>query len=382
MPARIHPIGPIVAVLLVLLSASCTVQPPAGTAQFDGKSVPTQYLSWVIQAGGLCPEVSPQLIAAQIEAESNWNPRAVSPVGAQGLSQFMPGTWDTFGQDGDPGNGVEDPFDPVDAIMAQGRYDCHLAGEIKRMQNGTWGSCSIKANGGGTRSLGPPPPGAVVGDVVELMLAAYNAGPCRVRQYGGIPPFKETRGYVAKIMTLKAKYEVLSVADQVGVTGGVGEIGEGAGFGGLGARAVQIALQQVGLPYVWGGGSANGPDRGSRAPTNAPRPGFDCSGLVLFAFAQASAGQPGGKRMTISPPANSQAKMGIEIPRAEIQPGDVIAFRERGNPAYHHIGIYVGNGQMVHAPQTGQNIKVSPLGVPYYENQIWMIRRYGSQSQV
>ncbi|WP_030797892.1 lytic transglycosylase domain-containing protein, partial [Streptomyces griseus] len=114
---------------------------------------------WIMKAGQTCPDAPAALIAAQIEAESNWNPKATSPVGAQGLSQFMPGTWKTWGVDAD-GDGRADPFSAPDAIMSQARYDCWLAKKVRsyKIQNA---------------------------DVRRLMLAAYNAGPGAVQQYGG-----------------------------------------------------------------------------------------------------------------------------------------------------------------------------------------------------
>ncbi|MFG1626264.1 lytic transglycosylase domain-containing protein [Kribbella sp. NPDC049227] len=74
-------------------------------------TVPAAYQELVVAAGEVCPGVSAPLIAAQIEQESGWNPNATSPVGAQGLSQFMPGTWAELGRDAN-GNGVNSPFDP------------------------------------------------------------------------------------------------------------------------------------------------------------------------------------------------------------------------------------------------------------------------------
>jgi len=86
---------------------------------------------------------------------------------------------------------------------------------------------------------------------------------------------------------------------------------------------MNIALAQRGKPYVW---AAAGP--GS----------FDCSGLVVYAYAQA--GMPGLPHYT-----GTQQTMGVSVPRGQEQPGDLVFF---GNPA-HHVGIYVGNGLMVDA---------------------------------
>ncbi len=118
-----------------------------------------------VAAGKTCPEVNANLLAAQAKIESiKFNPDVISgkrrsPVGAMGVSQFMPGTWNTWGKG--------DPHDPAQAIAAQGRYMCGLA--------------------------------KVVGSNHDLMLAAYNAGPGAVQKYGGVPPYKETRNYIKRI---------------------------------------------------------------------------------------------------------------------------------------------------------------------------------------
>lgn len=140
-------------------------------------SVPAQYVAALTAAGALCPTVTPPLLAAQIQQESGWNPQAVSPSGAQGLSQFMPGTWATWGRDVN-NDGSASPFDPFDAIDAQARYDCALAAQVS----------------------------GVAGDKVSLMLAAYNAGPGALLQYQGIPPFPETQNYVRAILALIPQY--------------------------------------------------------------------------------------------------------------------------------------------------------------------------------
>lgn len=110
-----------------------------------------------------------QILAAQVQAESNWDPNAVSPMGARGIAQFIPSTWDAIA----PG---EDPFDPHASIRAQGRYMKQIKGQVEHLANGD-------AN-----------------KVIELTLAGYNAGPGAVLQFGGIPPYGEAQNYVAKIM--------------------------------------------------------------------------------------------------------------------------------------------------------------------------------------
>lgn len=96
---------------------------------------------------------------------------------------------------------------------------------------------------------------------------------------------------------------------------------------------VGIAMRYLGVPYVWGGAS--------------PR-GFDCSGLVLYAFAQ----------IGISLPHSTYAlwPMGSPVSRDQLQPGDLVFFNGLG-----HMGIYIGNNQMIHAPHSGDVVKISSL---------------------
>jgi cell wall-associated NlpC family hydrolase len=108
---------------------------------------------------------------------------------------------------------------------------------------------------------------------------------------------------------------------------------------GIRGQAMEIALQQRGKPYIW---AAAGPSS------------FDCSGLVIYSYRLA--GMPGL-------PHSSQvlATMGTAISRANLQPGDLVFF---GAPV-HHVGIYVGNGLMVNAPNFGEDVKVQPLFSDY-----------------
>jgi soluble lytic murein transglycosylase-like protein len=135
--------------------------------------VPAEFHEPIVRAAQRW-NVGAALLSAQLYAESGFNPFARSPAGAEGIAQFMPGTAAALG--------LEDPFDAAAAIDAQ----AHLMRDLLRR----FGS-------------------------VPLALAAYNAGAGAVERYGGIPPFAETRAYVARIL---------------GLLGGAGDLPAGGGF--------------------------------------------------------------------------------------------------------------------------------------------------------
>ena len=120
---------PVAAVLLfaaiVVVGSEDQQEPPTVVGLAPGANVPAEYVPLLEEAAQTCAPVTAPLLAAQIAQESGWNPRAVSPVGAQGLSQFMPATWAAYGIDAD-GDGTADPFTPADAIASQAKYMCAI----------------------------------------------------------------------------------------------------------------------------------------------------------------------------------------------------------------------------------------------------------------
>ena len=144
--------------------------------------VPAKYQPLIARAAQRW-SVGANLLAAQIYAESGFNPFARSPAGAVGIAQFIPSTARAYG--------LTDPFDPAQAIDAQ----AHLMHDMLAR----FGS-------------------------VPLALAAYNAGPGAVAACGCVPPYPETRAYVAKI---------------IGLLGGAGDLGALGGAGGLEVRLVE-----------------------------------------------------------------------------------------------------------------------------------------------
>jgi len=136
---------------------------PAAAAPATGAATP---FAAEIEAAAAKHGVDPALLKALIRQESNFNPNAVSPAGASGLTQLMPGTAASLG--------VTDPTDPAQAIEGGAKY---LRQQLDRF-----------------------------GGDVEKALAAYNAGPGAVAKFGGVPPYAETQAYVKKVMAYAREY--------------------------------------------------------------------------------------------------------------------------------------------------------------------------------
>lgn len=111
---------------------------------------------------------------------------------------------------------------------------------------------------------------------------------------------------------------------------------------------IRRGLSQRGVPYSWGGGTASGPSHG--IGSGAGTVGFDCSGLVLYSFA--------GVGIKLPHYSGSQYNLGRKIPSSQMRRGDVIFYGPGGS---QHVTIYLGNGQMLEAPDVGQVVKVSPV---------------------
>jgi len=111
---------------------------------------------------------------------------------------------------------------------------------------------------------------------------------------------------------------------------------------------IKRAMSQIGVPYSWGGGTAAGP--GTGIDSGSGTVGFDCSGLILYAFA--------GVGIKLPHYSGNQYEMGRKIPTSQARRGDVIFYGPGGS---QHVTLYLGNGQMLEAPYTGSNVKVSPV---------------------
>ena len=138
---------------------------PAGLAMANPRLRTTAYDGLVRQAARAY-QMDEALVRAVIHTESAFNPSAVSPKGASGLMQLMPGTASRYG--------VRDIFDPVENVYA----GVHYLHDLKQMFNGN----------------------------MQLTVAAYNAGENAVLRYGGVPPYPETINYVSRVTDLHGRY--------------------------------------------------------------------------------------------------------------------------------------------------------------------------------
>lgn len=136
---------------------------------------------------------------------------------------------------------------------------------------------------------------------------------------------------------------------------------------GFAGALIAAARTQIGKPYVWGGGTYTGP---SGTGSDGRGPGFDCSGLVLYAAYQASGG-----KLRLPHYSGAQITFGRPIGWDDKQPGDLIFFTEPGASEPHHVAIYIGDGKILQAPRTGENVRYGT--VTEFAGQTMTVRRLG-----
>lgn len=111
-------------------------------------------------------------------------------------------------------------------------------------------------------------------------------------------------------------------------------------------KVIELAKEQIGKPYLWG---SEGPDS------------FDCSGLVYYVFKESI-------DMTLPRTSRDQYKIGEEVSKSDLQVGDLLFSSSRSDKVITHVGIYMGDGKMIHSPNSGKNVEISDISSNYWEN--------------
>lgn len=233
---------------------------------------------------------------------------------AVGPGQFLPSTFVAFGIDAND-DGVADPHNVYDAAASTANYLC----------------------GDDHGNLSDP-------GALRAAIFRYN----------------HSNTYVDSVMSAIAQFDAVGTA-----TGGVSTTATGT------AKTVIDAAQQwIGTTYAWGGGNASGPSRGIRdggvadSYQDYAKIGFDCSGLTIYAYAQVGISLPHSSA--------AQAQMGQQISAsaglAALQPGDLVfwAWVPSARSTVHHVGIYIGNGQMINAPYSGVTVRIDEMTLSGY----------------
>ncbi|MFE5817879.1 NlpC/P60 family protein [Streptomyces sp. NPDC056479] len=213
----------------------------------------------------------------------------------------------------------DDPEDYLDRAAALARISAHQAGQLRKLQ-------------GAMRELAQERSEAT-GKLLELEKSrkAVAAHKRTVER-----KLAEARRLLNSLTAGdRAAYERASRSGRAGMPGFDG-FGGALPASGRAAAAVAAAQSALGRPYIWG---ANGPS------------GFDCSGLIQWSYAQAG----------VSLPRTSQGQRyaGRQVPLSEAQPGDVVTYRSDAS----HVGMYMGNGQVIHAPYPGAPVRYDPVGM-------------------
>ena len=162
----------------------------------------------------------------------------------------------------------------------------------------------------------------------------------------------------AKAAADAARTQVVAVGSLMSpdTTGSTGSTGGTVPTSANAQAAIRRAVSQLGVSYAWGGGNTAGPTLGVRDGGVADsygdfaKVGFDCSGLMMYAFAAVGVSLPHY--------AGYQYLAGKQVPLAQIQPGDMVFY---GLSGIHHVALYIGAGKMIEAPESGSYVTVSPL---------------------
>jgi cell wall-associated NlpC family hydrolase len=375
-------------------SAGGTVVP--FTVAPEGATGPMSFaaLRGIWQAAGSTYGIPWEVLAAINKVETDFG-RNLGPssAGAVGWMQFMPSTWARWGTDAN-GDGVADPNNPTDAIFSAARYLVGCGGQfdiaraIYCYNHASWyvsevlGLASLYAQGAGAT-------GAVLSaHRLQTQISSARSRVATSRAQLGAARAKAgqlaraERRYVHRANTARLLSDQLEARKRAVLLGvrrqaadsrvsrlrrnldaassdlgryrdeaagssfstnpallssNLFSVGSGsAAYGGV----ATIALQYLGIPYVWGGAS--------------PR-GFDCSGLVQYVFAQVGIQLP---HYTV---AQWNYPGAVPVRKNQLQPGDLVFFN-----GLDHVGIYIGYGDFIDAPHTGANVQIDSLSEGWF----------------
>jgi cell wall-associated NlpC family hydrolase len=353
-------------------------------------AAPTSFaaLQPIWQAAGSTYGIPWEVLAAINKVETNFGQNlGPSSAGAVGWMQFMPSTWARWGMDAS-GDGVADPDNPTDAIFSAARYlagcggQSNIAGAVYCYNHATWyvnevlGLAAMYSRGGGADLLSIRQLQAQIG-AARRQVAASNsqllAARAKARRIAGAR--RQALHNVAAASYLSAQLEAHKHAVLVGVryraaqtqlaqvrarlhaaTTHLGEVQDAAGSPSFGSgvdqqllatqlmsgssSVVSLAVQYLGVPYVWAGAS----------PT-----GFDCSGLVQYVYKQLGVSLPHNTVLQWNDP------RAVSVPQNQLQAGDLVFFN-----GLDHVGIYVGHGYFIDAPHTGAFVRIDSLHEGWY----------------
>jgi cell wall-associated NlpC family hydrolase len=362
---------------------------PIAFTQRQAGSMSFADLRGIWQAAGGTYGIPWEVLAAINKVETNFGQNlGPSSAGAIGWMQFMPSTWARWGMDAN-GDGVADPNNPTDAIFSAARYlagcggQANIASAVYCYNHATWyvnevlGLATVYGRGGGSADLLSTRQLQAQIDSARRRVATSNtqllAARALARKLAGDE--RRARHRVAAASFLSARLEAHKRAVLIGVrhhaaelqvarlherlhaaTTHLGQVQDAAGGASFASGidqqllatqlmsgqsgVVSLAVQYLGVPYVWAGAS----------PT-----GFDCSGLVQYVYG----------RLGITLPHNTVAQWNdpaaVSVPQSQLQAGDLVFFN-----GLDHVGIYVGHGYFIDAPHTGAYVRIDSLHEGWY----------------
>lgn len=350
-------------------------------------------LRGIWQAAGNEYGIPWEVLAAINKVETNFGQNlGPSSAGAVGWMQFMPSTWARWGVDAN-GDGIADPNNPTDAIFSAARYLAACGGQydISRAVycynhsssyvNDVLSLAAEYSQGGGNGLFSSGPLQTLSAGRLHAQLAAASSRVHAARAELAVVLARQRaltrpeRRFQREASSAKLLSDQLEAQKHVVLLAGRGHDlearasrlrkslqsantaldkaqNQATSFAASGPQllsalpagdntgVVAIALQYLGVPYLWAGATPSG---------------FDCSGLVKYVFAQ----------MGISLPHNAAAQFhyhgAVSVPRDQLEPGDLVFFN-----GLDHVGIYIGNGDFVDAPHTGTTVRIDSLGEGWF----------------